>query len=218
MKKRERKNTNKKRKIYLIIFSIISLAFITILKLLNILPLLYFIIVLILILLLYIINVILIKKNKKIIGERLKNKEIDVIIGTHSLIEDDIEFSNSKVYVNDLKNLDKFIKNKAKSLFLERLDYWYSVFLEKIPYPKLRIRVMKTRWGVCNRKNNTVTLNLDLIKYSVDKLDYVIIHELSHFVHFNHSESFWKLVSKYCPDYKKIRKELRWVKIRQKII
>lgn len=121
----------------------------------------------------------------------------------------DIEFSNSKVYVNDLKNLDKFIKNKAKSLFLERLDYWYSVFLEKIPYPKLRIRVMKTRWGVCNRKNNTVTLNLDLIKYSVDKLDYVIIHELSHFVHFNHSESFWKLVSKYCPDYKKIRKELR---------
>ena len=121
----------------------------------------------------------------------------------------DIEFSNYKVYVNDLKNLDKFIKNKAKSLFLERLDYWYSVFLEKIPYPKLRIRVMKTRWGVCNRKNNTVTLNLDLIKYSVDKLDYVIIHELSHFVHFNHSESFWKLVSKYCPDYKKIRKELR---------
>ena len=121
----------------------------------------------------------------------------------------DIEFINSKVYVNDLKNLDKFIKNKAKSLFLERLDYWYSVFLEKIPYPKLRIRVMKTRWGVCNRKNNTVTLNLDLIKYSVDKLDYVIIHELSHFVHFNHSESFWKLVSKYCPDYKKIRKELR---------
>lgn len=66
MKKRERKNTNEKRKIYLIIFSIISLAFITILKLLNILPLLYFIIVLILILLLYIINVILIKKNKKI--------------------------------------------------------------------------------------------------------------------------------------------------------
>lgn len=66
MKKRERKNKNIKKKIYLIIYSIISLAFITILKLLNILPLLYFIIALILILLLYITNIILIKKKKKI--------------------------------------------------------------------------------------------------------------------------------------------------------
>ena len=68
---------------------------------------------------------------------------------------------------------------------------------------------MTTRWGVCNRKNNTVTLNSELMKYSLDKLDYVIIHELSHFVHFNHSSDFWLLVSKYCINYKKVRKELR---------
>ena len=68
---------------------------------------------------------------------------------------------------------------------------------------------MKTRWGVCNKVSKTITLNSDLIRYSFDKLDYVIVHELSHFIHFNHSTSFWSLVQKYCPNYKKIRKEMR---------
>ena len=68
---------------------------------------------------------------------------------------------------------------------------------------------MKTRWGVCNKRDNSVTINSRLIEYSIDKLDYVIIHELSHFVHFDHSNNFWELVGSYCKDYKKIRKELR---------
>jgi hypothetical protein len=121
----------------------------------------------------------------------------------------DLEFMGSKVYVSSKSVLDKFVLKEAKHLFLERLEYWYSIFDENIPHPTLKIRCMKTRWGVCNRRNNTVTLNLDLMKYSLDKLDYVIIHELSHFVHFDHSKEFWNVVFKYCPNYKKIRKELK---------
>ena len=68
---------------------------------------------------------------------------------------------------------------------------------------------MKTRWGVCNRKNNSVTLNLELIKKDHKYLNYVIVHELSHFVHFDHSRLFWQTVSKYCPEYKIVRKELK---------
>lgn len=121
----------------------------------------------------------------------------------------EIEFVKDKLYVKDEKTLDRFLNQERKRLFLERLDFWYDQFEEKIPYPTLKIRKMKTRWGVCNRSNKTVTLNTELIRYTVDKLDYVIIHELSHFIHFNHSASFWKLVEKYEPNYKKIRKELR---------
>ena len=66
MKKRERKNNNKFKNIYLIIFTIITLTFLVFLKLCNILPTLYFIISLVLVILLYTINLILIKKNKKI--------------------------------------------------------------------------------------------------------------------------------------------------------
>ena len=104
--------------------------------------------------------------------------------------------------------LDKWLINQMKEIFLKRLNYNYQLFNENIPYPKLKIRNMKTRWGVCNRSNFTVTLNSKLIRYSLEKLDYVIIHELSHFVHFNHSSAFWKIVSKYCPNYKMLRKQL----------
>ena len=68
---------------------------------------------------------------------------------------------------------------------------------------------MTTRWGVCNIRDNSVTLNTKLIEYDIEKLDYVIIHELSHFIHFNHSKSFWNQVEKYTPNYKQIRKELK---------
>ena len=68
---------------------------------------------------------------------------------------------------------------------------------------------MSTRWGVCNTKLKVVTLNTELIRYDITKLDYVIVHELSHLVYPNHSKDFWTLVSKYCSDYKKIRKELK---------
>lgn len=103
----------------------------------------------------------------------------------------------------------KWYKNMSKEVFKTYLDEAYYVFDEKIPYPKLKIRQMKTRWGVCNRKDNSVTLNLDLIKKDKECLNYVIVHELSHFVHFNHSKEFWRTVEKYCPDYKRVRKELK---------
>ena len=96
-----------------------------------------------------------------------------------------------------------------KKIFEERLFFWYETFEENIPTPKLKIRNMKTRWGVCNIKDNSVTLNSKLMEYDITKLDYVIIHELSHFKHFNHSKEFWTLVSKYCPNYKQVRKALR---------
>lgn len=121
----------------------------------------------------------------------------------------EIDSQNRIIYVRDDKTLNKWLQQQTMDLFLKRLNYNYELFQEKIPYPKLKIRCMKTRWGVCNRSNTTVTLNSNLIKYDITKLDYVIIHELSHFVHFNHSSNFWFLVSKYCNDYKKIRKELK---------
>ena len=68
---------------------------------------------------------------------------------------------------------------------------------------------MKTRWGVCNKRDTSITLNANLMKEKIECLDYVIVHELSHFVHFNHSKEFWNTVEKYCPYYKKIRKSLK---------
>lgn len=118
-------------------------------------------------------------------------------------------FDGVKLIVKDDDMLTRWYKNRAKTVFKEYLDEAYDVFEEKIPYPKLKVRQMKTRWGVCNRKDNSVTLNLELIKKDHEYLNYVIVHELSHFVHFDHGKGFWQTVEKYCPDYKRVRKALR---------
>ena len=116
---------------------------------------------------------------------------------------DDIDISGDKIFVKDETMLDKWVKKEARRIFLERLNYNYNLFDEDIPFPKLKIRSMKTRWGVCNKRDNSVTLNSKLIKYSLHEIDYVIIHELSHFVHFDHSKEFWETVRRHMPDYKK---------------
>ena len=120
-----------------------------------------------------------------------------------------VELKEPYIYVKDEKMLDIWIKKIRKQLFQERMDFIYQKFEEQIPYPKLKIRTMKTRWGVCNKRDDSVTLNSELLREPLECLDYVITHELSHFVHFDHSKEFWKLVEKYNPDYKKVRKYLK---------
>ena len=122
---------------------------------------------------------------------------------------EEIEWTENQVFVNKMETLNKWLAKETKRLFQERLDKIYPLFQEKIPYPILKIRKMTSRWGVCNRVKKTVTLNSELMKYGIDQIDYVIVHELSHFVHFDHSKEFWTTVSKYCPNYKNIRKSLK---------
>ena len=149
------------------------------------------------------------KMNKRASKEEefyLFGKKYDIV---YSEAFKDIDICNDKIFVKDNKTFIKYLNKKIESIFKEHLEYWYNVFEENIPSPNLKIRKMKSRWGVCNTKNKNVTLNYELYRWDIKCLDYVIVHELSHFIHPNHSSNFWKLVSKYCPNYKEIRKEMR---------
>ena len=154
-----------------------------------------------------IIKMINTQKNKK------KNNEGFFYLGKkYEIIYKDIsniEFDGDKVYFNEEFDVDKWYKKQAKELFLERLNYNYDNYTRKIPYPKLRIRKMTTRWGVCNIKTFVITLNLELIKRDIKYLDYVIVHELTHFLYGNHSKYFWNLVEENYPGYKKFKNDMK---------
>ena len=152
------------------------------------------------------------KGIEKIEGKALKEDEVYLLGKKYKIVIKDVKgvyIEGDFIYTKDLNTYNKWLKKEILTLYKSHLDKIYNEFEENIPYPKLKIRNMKTRWGVNNRRDNSVTLNTRLIEYDLEKLDYVIVHELSHFVHFDHSKDFWLLVSKYCKDYKKIRKELR---------
>ena len=131
------------------------------------------------------------------------------IIFVNDLKKVDVDSNNYVIYASDIKQLNRWYNKVIKDTFIERFNYIYSIFDEVNIVPSLKIRKMKSRWGVYNRVKHSVTLNSELIKYNIRCLDYVIVHELSHVIHFDHSKKFWSLVSKYCNNYKDIKKELK---------
>lgn len=146
------------------------------------------------------------RKIEKDTNFYLLNKKYRIIycnLYTEPKIVDDI------VYTKNDKMLENYIRKYANTIFKERLNYCYLKMNDKVPYPNLKIRKMKRKWGYCNRQEKTITLNLDLIKYNIDEIDYVLIHELCHFIYFDHSKEFWKIVKYYKPNYNFNRKVLK---------
>lgn len=97
------------------------------------------------------------------------------------------------------KQLELFFKTEAEKLIAERLTL-ISQQTSLIP-TKTNIRQYRARWGSCNNRGE-VSLNYLLMMTPLFVIDYVIVHELCHLVHLNHSQSFWQLVDKHFPDYK----------------
>ena len=121
----------------------------------------------------------------------------------------EVVLGDNKIFIPSNLDINKWLKKEANRIFLERLNYWYNSFTYEIPYPSLTIRKMTSRWGVCNSKLKRVTLNFELIKKDISCLDYVICHELSHFIHMDHSKEFWNVVGENYPNYKEIRRIMK---------
>lgn len=118
-----------------------------------------------------------------------------------------VELYNDYVITPSIDVLNKFTTKKCREVLEERVKN-IKIMFDDLPEFTLRIRKMKTRWGVCNFTKKIITLNSELITKDISLIDYVIIHELCHFKHQNHSSLFWQEVEKYYPYYKKARKML----------
>ena len=120
-----------------------------------------------------------------------------------------IMFDGNIAYGPSIDKINEYLEKKSISVFEERMNRYLPEFGD-IPKFRLRTRKMKTRWGVNNRSSKTITLNTMLIHYRPELIDYVIVHELSHFRFMDHSANFWNEVGKHYPEYKKARKELNY--------
>lgn len=162
----------------------------------------------------------LIKKNEtaliKMYNEQIKvnnaNSYFNYLGKKYIKVEEpslkEIYFEDEYIYYPNERKLNKFIKDECLRIFNEEINRCKSCF-SGLPEFSLKIRNMKTRWGVCNRRDNIITLNSELIKKDLDLIDYVIIHELCHFYEGNHSKKFWAHVERCYPKYKEARKRLK---------
>ena len=138
------------------------------------------------------------KKYKINIKKGLSNEVI--------LKNDNLEILYKRKNINIKKTLEQWYKFKSYLLLENRLNYHSKKI--NLKYNSFSVRSFKRRLGSCDNKKN-ISFNWKIIFMPKQIIDYVIIHELCHIIHFNHSKLFWKEVSNFCPDYK-IHKS--WIK------
>jgi hypothetical protein len=99
------------------------------------------------------------------------------------------------------------IKRQLKAFFQSEATNYLSTrtkelaTLMQLKTNAVEIKTYKARWGSCDAKGQ-IQLNWKLMMAPPETIDYVIVHELCHLVHFNHSNAFWQLVANFMPDYK----------------
>jgi len=124
-----------------------------------------------------------------------------------------IDNKNIYLYVKDCddfalkeRTIKNFYRQKAKKLLPPLVKKWEEILNKKIN--KLTIRDSKSRWGSCNTQKAYINLSLNLIKKPLDAIEYVILHELAHLTHPNHSKEFYRYIKRYMPDFKEREKLL----------
>ena len=115
-----------------------------------------------------------------------------------NLIFKDGKFLLSKNTADPREAFVKFYKKQAKLKIQERLILWQNS-VKKLP-EKVEIRELPTRWASCTPTGN-IYFNWRCVMAPMVVLDYLVVHELAHLEHPNHSRAFWDLVSTLCPNY-----------------
>ena len=135
------------------------------------------------------------------------NKNEILINGKYFEIHIKEKYIDNKKYIR--KIYDKWLKEYAYQVFRQLVEK-YQTLLGKynIKIPNIEIRQMKSRWGSCFPKNNKVVFSLNLIKTPICCIEYVVLHELSHFKYSNHSKNFYNFVTIFMPDWNKRKKIL----------
>ncbi len=129
----------------------------------------------------------------------IRSAEENVLVVDNAVIVFYTGEKNKKRVIEDFlyRALNNIIYNYTKIYSVRmNLDFEHTYTIE----------YMKSKWGANYSKNNNIVYNRELIHRSLDFIEYVVVHELAHFKYRNHSEDFYKYISKYMPDYKKKRR------------
>ncbi len=105
----------------------------------------------------------------------------------------------------------RYTKPECVALFSRISDDIFPLFADLLgdKKPALKVRDMKTRWGVCNVQTRTLTFNMRLAEKPAAVQEYVVLHEYVHFLHPDHGPGFHAEMARLMPDYKARRKALR---------
>lgn len=107
------------------------------------------------------------------------------------------------------QQFERWWQKQSKSYFLLVIERLYPIIAKHgIDKPALQVRKMKTLWGSCSRKHGKINLNYYLYKASPPCIDYVVLHELTHFLYPKHNKDFYEFLTVHMPDWKERKRIL----------
>lgn len=123
------------------------------------------------------------------------------------------------------ENFELFMTNwyrrQARKSFQDSIDRWMPVFQatgHTIAAPRLKIFSMRRAWGRCYYTKGLITMNLHLVKTPQECIDYIVLHELCHFIVNNHSKDFYALVASFMPHWKDTEQQLKTFAQKHRVI
>lgn len=123
--------------------------------------------------------------------------------------EDEIIISSRQGDENLKSKYINWLIKEAKPVFNDSVDRMLKLMDNyNIAKPEIYIRNMKKRWGSCNMQKHKIGLNVQLMKANIKCIDKVVLHELVHFVHYDHSSNFYGLLDELMPDWRERKEEL----------
>ena len=160
------------------------------------------------------------KEKKKLIQDNkilFLGQRIDIKIIESSLLINGgfCELKDNKLIVNISKNWQNTLlesvvinwyKKESFEIISEKVSFYANSF--NFQYGTITIRDQKTIWGSCNSKNN-LSFNWKAIFFNNDVINYLVVHELVHTIHKNHSKKYWQAVENILPNYKELNKMLK---------
>jgi predicted metal-dependent hydrolase len=114
---------------------------------------------------------------------------------------------HTSICPNQSDALVNWYQEQAEKLIPPLMKQWVQRM--NTPFPKITYSCMKSRWAVCYPTRNMVKINIFIMKTPIDCIEYLVVHELSHFFEQSHGKQFWRMVGTYMPDYKLRKKELK---------
>ena len=139
--------------------------------------------------------------KKDIISVRLEKDRKKFLIILPQIIKEEEIDENVKRAIKQL------FKNNTEAMLYEKLPYWSKI--TKIKYNSFNVRDAKSKYGSCIPKTKDLHFSSRLIMLKEEAVDAVIVHELCHIIHPNHSQEFYNLVEKYIPNYFELDKYLK---------
>ena len=127
-------------------------------------------------------------------------------------LDNSFEITYPELILENIFNIVDYLKrmgvNRVKATPIEDVFSMTIIHHKNIKMPEIKVRKMKTRWGSCIPSKNKITLNIALIYVPKECMEYVVLHELVHFLEPNHGKRFYGIIEEYMTDYKEIRKKL----------